>query len=156
MAKFNAVCPSPSCRHKFPWDPTKGPPRACPQCGYQTEDTGEVVIAAPFIGSARTKATDNCYRQLEQSSQVRAELAAQMAGVPVSEMSHLKVTNIRDTKEGEVAAIPVANPVTQQMDLMRACGMPVGYGGAENAGIGDSTGRQGLRAMEAIQGRFLR
>ena len=152
-------------------------PERCPLagCGYvakkrdpEVDDDGVIVIAAPFIGSAKTKATDGCYRELEKSSEVRAQMAADMAGVPVSEMSHLKVTNIRDnTREGEIAAMPVVNDVTRQMDLLKARGMPVGFGGQADT-TSTATGainvngqiiqgiqpRAGIRAMEQIQGRF--
>jgi hypothetical protein len=169
MSRFNAVCPG--CRGRFPWDPKLGYPRCCPLpgCGYETEDKGEVVIAAPFIRSANTGKTDACYRQLERDSEVRAQMAADMAGVPVSEMSHLKVTNIRDTKEGEIAAIPVVNDITRQMDQIRQRGGQTGFVQADKAFVEAAASgtvtvngqvtrgiepRAGIRAMENIQARF--
>jgi len=159
MAKFQIRCPG--CRKAFPWDPAIDLPERCPLkgCGYvakkrdtEVDEDGVIVIAAPFIGSAKTKATDGCYRQLEDSSAVRAQMAADMAGVPVSEMSHLKVTNIRDnTREGEIAAMPVVNDVTRQMDRMKANGMPVGFGDQQHARVGASTGYAGIKAMQAVQ-----
>ena len=172
--RFQIRCPG--CRKAFPWDPAIDLPERCPLkgCGYvskkrdpEVDENGEIVIAAPFLRSHVMKANDDCYRQLEDSSNVRAQLAAEMAGVPVSEMSHLKVTNIRDTKQGEVAAIPVVNEVTKQMDMLKARGMPVGFGGQADT-TGTATGaitvngqviqgiqpRAGIRAMEQIQGRF--
>jgi len=172
--RFQIRCPG--CRKAFPWDPAIDLPERCPLkgCGYvskkrdpEVDENGEIVIAAPFLRSHVMKANDDCYRQLEDSSNVRAQLAAEMAGVPVSEMSHLKVTNIRDTKQGEVAAIPVVNEVTKQMDMLKARGMPVGFGGQADT-TSTATGaitvngqviqgiqpRAGIRAMEQIQGRF--
>ena len=174
MAKFQIRCPG--CRKPFPWDPAIDLPERCPLkgCGYvakkrepEVDEDGVLVIAAPFLRSHVMKANDDCYRQLEDSSNVRAQLAADMAGVPVSEMSHLKVTNIRDTKEGEVAAMPVVNDVTRQMDMLKSRGMPVGFGGQADT-TSTATGaitvngqviqgiqpRAGVRAMEQIQGRF--
>lgn len=155
------VARCPGCRKTFPWNPANGLPERCPLpgCNYvaakrdpETDEDGVIVIAAPFIGSARTKQTDASYRELETSSAARAELAAQAAGVPVSEMSHLKVTNIRDnTRPGEVAAMPVVNDVTKQMDRMKASGMPVGFGDQQFAHVGASTGYVGTRAMETSQ-----
>ena len=174
MARFRIRCPG--CRGAFPWDPAIDLPERCPLkgCGYvakkrdpEMDENGTIIIAAPFLRSATMKANDDCYRQLEQSSEVRAQLAADMAGVPVSEMSHLKVTNIRDTRAGEVAAIPVVNDVTRQMDIIKARGGQVGFGGSPDT-TSTATGaitvngqviqgiqpRAGIRAMEQIQGRF--
>jgi len=65
---------------------------------------------------------------METASIHRAEQAAAAAGVPVSEMSHLKITNLRDNVlPGETYAMPVRNLVTDQMDAMRARGLPVGH-----------------------------
>lgn len=140
MAKFQVRCPS--CRKAFPWDPAIDLPSRCPLpgCDYVAKPKGEVIeIAAPFIRSQKTTRTDASYRELETSSAIRAELAAQMAGVPVSEMSHLKVTNIRDTKEGEIAAMPVVNDVTRQMDRMKAMGRPTGFGVADGQPVDTGT-----------------
>jgi hypothetical protein len=152
-------------------------PERCPLpgCDYvakpkEADENGVIVISAPFIGSAKTKATDGCYRQLEESSAARAEAAAHFAGVPVSEMSHLKVTNLKDnTREGEVAAIPVVNEVTKQMDMIKARGGQSGFtGSATPIDTGTADGaitvngqtirgiqpRAGIRAMDSIQARF--
>jgi hypothetical protein len=169
MAKFRVRCPG--CRGAFPWDPAVDLPERCPLpgCDYveppkRRDEDGVIVISAPFIGSAKTKATDGCYRELEKSSEVRAQMAAEMAGVPVSEMSHLKVTNIRDTKEGEVAAMPVVNDVTRQMDCIKAMGGKVGFGApVPETGTADGSitvngqvirgiqPRAGIRALDASQ-----
>jgi hypothetical protein len=175
MARFQIRCPG--CRKAFPWDPAIDLPERCPLkgCGYvskkrepEVDEDGVIVIAAPFLRSHVMKANDGVYRELERSSEVRAQMAADMAGVPVSEMSHLKVTNIRDnTRPGEVAAMPVVNEVTKQMDMLKARGMPVGFGGQADT-TSTATGaitvngqviqgiqpRAGIKAMEQIQGRF--
>jgi len=168
------VARCPSCRKTFPWDPALPLPTRCPLpgCDYvapEREDDGVIIISAPFIGSAKTKATDGCYRELERSSEIRAQLAADMAGVPVSEMSHLKVTNIRDTREGEVAAIPIVNEVTKQMDLIKQRGGQSGFTGMTtpiDTGTADGAitvngqvirgiqPRAGVKAMDSIQARF--
>lgn len=145
MAKFQVRCPS--CRKAFPWDPAIDLPSRCPLpgCDYVAKPKGEVIeIAAPFIRSQKTTRTDASYRELETSSAIRAELAAQAAGVPVSEMSHLKVTNIRDTKEGEIAAMPVVNDVTRQMDMIKQRGGVVGFGG-QAMDTGTATGAVTMR-----------
>jgi hypothetical protein len=135
MARFQIRCPG--CRKPFPWDPAIDLPERCPLkgCGYvakkrepEVDEDGVIVIAAPFLRSSTMKANDDCYRQLETSSAARAEAAAHFAGVPVSEMSHMKVTNIRDTRPGEVAAMPIVNDVTRQMDFLKQRGGNVGFG----------------------------
>ena len=172
MAKFQIRCPG--CRKPFPWDPAIDLPERCPLkgCGYvaqkrdpEVDENGEIVIAAPFLRSQKTSRTDASYRELETSSEARAQLAAEAAGVPVSEMSHLKVTNIRDNlKPGEIAAMPVVNDVTRHMDRMRAMGNSVGFGGPADT-TSTATGaitvngqviqgiqpRAGMRAMDSSQ-----
>lgn len=128
----------PVCRKAFRYNALEPHPRFCPLEGCGADIGGpeedDNVIAMPAFLSAKTKATDDVYRQIESSSERRAELAARDAGVPVSEMAGLKVTDLRPTmRAGDIAAVPVQNAVTQQMDAMTARGMPVGFGGGVNA-----------------------
>jgi len=138
----------PQCAEKF-WS-QKDIFAMCPKCGYEAEIPDETVISAPFIksqGSIST-VTDKVYRDMERTSEHRAEQAAEMAGVPVAEMSHLKITNMRDNVQvGESAAMPVVNDVTRQMDLMAARGMPVGF----TPGAAVDGSRAGSAALGAIQ-----
>ena len=161
----------PDCRKAFSWDAKDAWPRYCPMCRADiNNDRDDDDIVMPSIARAReaTKRTDQVYRDMERGSEIRAQMAADQLGVPVSEMSHLKVTNIRDnTREGEIAAMPVVNEVTRQMDMLKARGMPVGFGGQADT-TSTATGainvngqiiqgiqpRAGIRAMEQIQGRF--
>src|SRR5215469_10686604 len=114
--KHRVQCPQ--CAHKFYAISIWG---CCPECGYEAEEPDDTVISLPAIRAATTKATDQVYRDMETASIKRAEDAARMAGVPVSEMSHLKITNMRDNVQtGETYAMPVNNVVTQQMELMKA------------------------------------
>lgn len=128
----------PACRKKFPWNPVEGFPENCPLCETRVaHDRADDDIVVPFIRSnGHTKATDEIYRQMEAGSEVRAQAAAEIAGVPASEMSDLKITDLRPTtRPGDVAAVPVNNAVTQQMDRMRAQGRPVGFGGMDGSGL---------------------
>ena len=151
--RFVAVCPS--CRGKFPWDPKIALSRCpLPGCGYETDPPDDTVICMPSLRGARMAQTDRSYRELEQSSEVRAQLAASALGVPVAEMSHLKVTNIKDNcKPGEVAAMLVVNDVTRHMDMLKARGGQVGFtNGSEWAAAAQSAApRAGANAMAAIQ-----
>lgn len=112
---FSLRCPD--CRDKFPWPATADFPRYCPLCradiGIDTDDT---VISMPSLRSASSKSVDNVYREMERGSEIRAEKGAELAGCSVEEMSGLKITDIRTgLKEGEIAAPPLNNPVTQAM-----------------------------------------
>ena len=123
VVKRRVQCPQ--CAHKFYAMSIWG---CCPECGYEAEEPDDTVITLPSLRSATTKATDKVYRDMETASIHRAEQAAAMAGVPVSEMSHLKITNLRDNVQtGETYAMPVKNPVTDQMEIMRQRGMATGF-----------------------------
>ena len=125
----------PDCRKAFKWDVSKPTPRYCPLCNADMgQEPDDNVVSIPAFLSAKTRAADQVYRDHERASEVRAEKAAEAAGVPVSEMSALKITNMRDAKhQGDLAAIPVVNEVTKQMDAINARGGHFGWqgGGAE-------------------------
>lgn len=125
----------PDCRKAFRYDPLKTPPRYCPLCQADMgEEKDDTVISIPAFLSAKTKGTDQVYRDIESSSVVRAERAAEMAGVPVSEMSDLKITDLRSTRyPGEVAAPPVVNDVTRHMEAVNSRGGQLGFGGGNGA-----------------------
>ena len=138
----------PECAEKF-WS-KQDFAAMCPKCGYEAEIPDDNVICAPFIKSqgSISVVSDKVYRDMEKASEHRAEQAAEMAGVPVSEMSHLKITNMRDNVQvGESAAMPVTNEVTRQMDLMAARGMPIGF----TPGAAVDGSRAGAAALGAIQ-----
>ena len=122
------------CRSKFPWDVTKGYPKFCPECGETIgHDRADDDIVMPFVRSARTKATDDVYRQMETTSEYRMHAAAAMAGTSADEMSGLKITNLNDRRDAEVAAMPVENAVTQQMETANARGGTFGFQGSAAA-----------------------
>ena len=122
----------PDCRGKFPWTVNKRYPRHCPLCDADLgEPVADDVISIPAFWSAKSKSVDNVYRDIERSSEVRMEKAAEMTGLPVSDFNDLKVTNLRPTKhQGDIAVAPVVNDVTRQMDLIKANGGMAGWQGA--------------------------
>ena len=128
----------PTCRVKFPWNPTDGMPELCPNENCNSRigaDVDDNVICMPSIRSARTKANDKVYREMEAASEQRAQVAAEMAGVPVSDMADLKITDLRSTQhEGDVAAVPVNNEVSRLIDR--------GIGGFQGDGAGYGAGVQ--------------
>lgn len=102
------VCPD--CRKKFKFDPNRQQyPESCPMCGeFLGAPRANDDIAAPSIRRAATSVADKVYRDAERAGDYRAQQAAQELGVPVSEMSALKVTDMREApREGDVAAPPV-------------------------------------------------
>jgi hypothetical protein len=115
-----ALIRCPVCREKFKWDITQGYPEQClnPECASRiAHDREDDDIVLPFVRSSeRSKTIDNVYRDMERGSEQRAQMAAEMTGAPVSEMSDLRITNLNDRQRpGDIAAQPVNNPVSQFM-----------------------------------------
>lgn len=82
------------------------PPEQCPVCDAMTDPNP--VPGGFNIGTQAGKAGDLAYRQMEKTSAGRAELAGEPS---------LKITNMKDNlREGEVAAMPVNNAVTQYVE----------------------------------------
>lgn len=128
MSKIKVKCPE--CREKVLVESLDD---KCPNCGWH-EELDDALICLPALKSAKTKVIDGSYRELETSSAHRAEQAAAAAGVPASEMSDLKITNIKTgVKPGESYVPEVRNAVTEQMDIMKARGGQVGFTGADAA-----------------------
>ena len=154
----------PECANKF--YAVSMCPDCCPKCGYVYEPPDDTVISMPAIRSAVSKAADQTYRDMETASERRAEMAAQAAGVPVSEMSGLKITNLRDnTKPGEDMAPAVVNDVTKHMDSLQQRGGQFGFVNGSEFAAGTAQGainvngrittgiepRAGARALGSIQ-----
>lgn len=149
----------PECRIKFPWDIVKnGFPEFCPNPECSTRiacDRADDDIVMPSIRSMKTKVTDAVYRQMEQASEHRAEQAAMQAGVPVADMSELKITNLQSaTRQGDIAAPPVNNSVTQFMNAnpQAAVGFQSNGAGAEysSAVMSGSHPNMGAKTRSAI------
>lgn len=156
----------PACREKFRYDVTDGWPDQCPICktdinNHRDDDD----IVCPAFLSQKSKNNDSVARQVMDGSETRAELAAAMAGVPVSEMSGLKITDLNDRNDAEYAAKDVVNPVTQRMAEMQAKGLPTGFGVTQaqeyaaqahvpltvNGTVLPGTTYSGLRARNRVQ-----
>jgi len=152
----------PACRDKFKYDVSAGWPNFCPLCAtdinnYRADDD----VVMPNILSFKTKNNDKVARDIMDGSEVRAELAAGMAGTSVDEMSNLKITDLNDRNDTQFAAVEVRNEVTQRMDAMQAAGLPTGFG----AGTSDAMARAaashtgdapyaGARAMKNLQSKL--
>jgi hypothetical protein len=108
-------CPKPDCRQKFPWDTSKGFPRFCACCGADIASSDDNVVSMPAFLTKHSKVPDKVARDYMDGSQKRVEMAAQMAGTSVEDMSELKVTNLTDRADTMQPHAPVSNPVTQFM-----------------------------------------
>ena len=140
---FSLRCPD--CRGKFPWTKETRMPRFCPLCNAdQGEERPDDDIVMPAFLSPKTKRTDQVYKDTEAGSETRMHLAAAAAGVPVSEMSGLKITDLKDSKPGEAAVRDVVNPVSQFMAQTGIGGFRgpdgSGYSGAVQSGPAPNAG----------------
>lgn len=155
------VLKCPLCREKFKYDITEGWPDYCPCCGEDINNRrADDEVTVPAFLSQRTKNNDKVARDIMNGSETRAELAASMAGVPVSEMSGLKITDLNDRKDAQFATPDVNNSVTQRMAEMQARGMPVGWGAAQGAEFAAAahTGPEpyaGARARNRVQSALM-
>lgn len=123
------ICPS--CEDKFEIfhrASDEKPPRYCPLCGFDTWE-GENLreeLAMPYISSARARSVDAHYRAMEEGAEYRATVAREM-GLDAEAANQLKLTDQKDgLREGDIAAVPVNNAVTQFM-AQSPPGTPVGY-----------------------------
>lgn len=150
----------PECRKTFPWNSKEKMPARCPlpDCDYVSNvDPNDDGVVMPFISKAKNRAVDDMYRAMERGSEHRMRMAAEATGLPVSELSDMKLTNMKDNAhQGEASAMPPPrNAVTERMDQMRARGMAVGFGsnGAETS-MGVQTGpypNAGAHAMQRVR-----
>lgn len=106
------------CREAFSWEPSNGWPKHCPCCGEYIGTDGKEEVVLPFIrkSTAISKTADRVYRNIESDSEHRQEMAADMLGVSKSEVSDIKITNMRDgMREGDAAVVQNLTPVQSQM-----------------------------------------
>jgi hypothetical protein len=151
MAAFVLKCPA--CEKKFRYDVSDGWPDFCPLCAHKMgNDRPDDEIVLPAFLSEKTRKTDAVARQVMDGSVQRAEMAAAAAGVPVSEMSGLKITDLNDRKDSEFSFKKEVNDVTRHMDAMKARGMPTGWGAAaDTSGIASGAITVNGRVVQGIQ-----
>ena len=111
----------PDCFASFPWlherSDQSDVPDFCPKCGSNVSGV-EPELSAPHIARSIGRVADNVYRAVEQSSEARAEMAAEMLpGESAADLVRaMKVTDIRDdARPGETSARPVDNEVSRSM-----------------------------------------
>lgn len=155
------VLKCPACREKFKYDVSEGWPDSCPICKTDINNRrADDDVVMPNILSYKTKNNDKVARDIMNGSEQRAEMAAAMAGVPVSEMSSLKITDLNDRNDTQFSAKEVINPVTQQMDMIRARGGQVGFGATQAAEFAANAHTSvepyaGARAQKRLQNALL-
>jgi hypothetical protein len=157
MAKFvHYQCPDCRGTFKHLHHPSDAPPPdRCPLCGSWVSDAEppqEVFVPqAPAVhgASAKAKAVDDVYYGMEDASVARTHMMAEAAGGSASDYDHTKITNLRNTKEGEIAAVPAApNPVSTLMQQTpQTTGhqhniTAQGYAAATTSGIGAYAGER--------------
>ena len=121
MAYYNVTFECPDCLHV--WKQRMGPsekwPRFCVGCGADMEkpDDDFVPMAPSVITGNAGKAGDQTYRMMEEASERRIDMAAAATGIDKSELSDMKVTNIRDNaKVGENSVIQQSTEVHKFME----------------------------------------
>lgn len=132
---------------------TDEPPSFCPLCGASTADTPPE-MSAPHIGKSIGFVADAVYRQMEEGSAQRAQMAAEHLGVDAAETSALKITDIRDTmREGDTAVSVAPNAVStfmQQSGVGGYQGSDAGVHYAAATRHGPHAGA-GSRAMDSVR-----
>src|SRR5580658_8952811 len=94
------------CVEKFIWE-HDGFPDECPKCGQYIGVDGKPEVAAPYITFKAAKSGDAVYRAMERGSEHRMNVASEKLGIPVSELSDMKITNMRDNaRVGEDSSPP--------------------------------------------------
>ena len=139
------------CRHRIPYDGEW--PDECPNCGYSMSLPDGDAVVMPAYNSWKTKVTDKVFRDMEAASIVRAQQAASILGVPESEMSHLKITNLNDRRDAPIAAITSdATAAAQRLGMKNPGQAFGGMGGADFARAAQAEApRAGINAHERIK-----
>lgn len=118
------------CRGRFRWDINGGNPKFCVKCGASFgNDPDDDDVCMPAFLTPKGRGPDDVYRAMEKGSEFRAQHAADKLGVPVSEMSDLKITDFNNRTPA-----PVNNAVTQAMAMAPNLTGAVGSQGVEYSG----------------------
>lgn len=107
----------PDCNGRFTYRFFKTddkPPERCELCGsYMGDDPEHLPVLSVNISTAKNKVGDDLYRKMEDSSKARIEAVAEMTGSSASELSAMKVTDMKDNgREGDTHAPSVHKAVT--------------------------------------------
>jgi hypothetical protein len=107
------------CGEKFTWYADEFPDE-CPLCHQYIGNDGKPEVAAPFIGLRHAKNGDGIYRAMERGAEHRIDVASNLLGVPRSELSDMKITNMGDNaREGEDTAPKVSPHINKLMEFQK-------------------------------------
>ena len=101
------------CAEKFVWHGDEFPDE-CPVCGKYIGNDGKPEVAAPFIGLKAAKNGDGIYRAMQRGAEHRIDVASNMLGVPRSELSDMKITNMGDNARPGEDSAPQLSVAAQQ------------------------------------------
>lgn len=107
MALKSRTWACPDCDGQFTtiMDDREGPPKFCQLCGSDMSADSEPVPNFSRISKPQNQTMDKVYRGMEAASYARAEEAASMLNVPVSEVSNIRMTDMKDNlREGDISA----------------------------------------------------
>ncbi len=105
------------CAERFIWTEPDFPDE-CPVCHQYIGISGKPEVAAPFIGFKASKSADNVYRAMERGAEHRMNVASEKLGIPVSELSDMKISNMRDNaRVGEDSAPPLSSGAQEIMNF---------------------------------------
>jgi hypothetical protein len=133
---------------------TEAPPRFCKLCGFDNLTVPDE-LAMPHLGRPVAKSVDSLHRAMEEGAEWRSQKIQEDFGATPAEANGLKMTNMRDgMREGDVAAVPVDNAVSQQM-VMQGGLAPVGAQPGLEYSRSVPTGfvpNAGVRAVQGLRG----
>lgn len=98
------------------------PPERCELCGsYMGDEPQSAPVLHLNFGKPKNAVPDQLYRRMEDSSKARAEEAAEMTGASVSEMSAVKITDMKDnTRAGDTFNIDNASAAARRLSTAAA------------------------------------
>jgi hypothetical protein len=119
LKSISFLCPQCTNTFKTIMDREDPPPRFCPYCGYDSQGVEPMTetVAMPHIGRPIKAIVDNQFREMEQGSIDRANIAMEEFGLDTAAANELKITNMKDgLREGDTSNIPVNNEVSRAME----------------------------------------
>lgn len=108
--KLNMKLQCRLCGERFRWLESDFPDE-CPICKQYIGRDGKPEVAAPHIALRIGKSADNVYKAMEKGAEHRQNVASEYLGVPKSELSDMKITDLRDAHVGESSAPSVEKNV---------------------------------------------
>ncbi len=102
----------PDCKGEFDFlhhPSTEPPPDECELCGsYMGDDPRPAPVLHLNVGKDKNKVGDKLYRDMEKATDARIEHAAEMTGASVTELSGMRMTNMKDNmRAGDQSSMSV-------------------------------------------------